>query len=118
MQFPRERRLTESGEFRQVRAAGRSKAGKSLVVGISTENGESPARFGIITTKKIGNAVTRNRARRRIRAVIQDAGDHIPPGTRVVTIARHKAATIPFGKLRSEWLWLTRKLLNSTGSPR
>ena len=85
-------------------------------MGISTGHGDSPARFGIITTKRIGNAVTRNRARRRIRAVIQEVGDKIPPGTRVVTVARHRAATAPYAKLRGEWLWLTRKLLGKSDS--
>ncbi len=88
------------------------------MMGVSTGHGDAPARFGIITTKRIGNAVARNRARRRIRAVIQESGEKIPPGTRIVTIARHRAATAPYAKLRSEWLWLTRKLLDSTESAR
>ena len=51
-------------------------------------------RYGLTATKKIGNAVTRNRARRRMRAL---ARDHLSPlaknGIDYVLIARHDTAT-------------------------
>ena len=73
--------------------AARSNGEKALSRGVvvqAIENGSSQWRIGLTATKKIGNAVTRNRARRRMRAL---ARSHLvpiaQPGTDYVLIARH-----------------------------
>ena len=77
--------------------AARSKGEKALARGlviqaVSYESDEW--RIGLTATKKIGNAVTRNRARRRMRAL---AREHLSrfakPGMDYVLIARHDTAT-------------------------
>ena len=51
-------------------------------------------RVGFTATKKIGNAVTRNRARRRLRAAVRECLQPIAhSGTDYVLIARHDTAT-------------------------
>ncbi|WP_338468616.1 ribonuclease P protein component [Novosphingobium sp. ZN18A2] len=40
--------------------------------GDSEENGEGQMRFGVTVTKKIGNAVVRNRMKRRFRALLRE----------------------------------------------
>ena len=77
--------------------AARSKGKKALAIGlvIQAVNRDSDDwRIGLTATKKIGNAVTRNRARRRMRAL---ARDHLSPlaknGMDYVLIARHDTAT-------------------------
>ena len=42
-------------------------------------------RYGIVTTRSVGNAVTRNRARRRLREALRRAD--LPAGCRVVVVA-------------------------------
>ena len=73
--------------------AARSNGEKALSRGIviqAIDNDASEWRIGLTATKKIGNAVTRNRARRRMRAL---ARSHLvpiaQPGTDYVLIARH-----------------------------
>ena len=73
--------------------AARSNGEKALSRGIviqAIENEGSQWRIGLTATKKIGNAVTRNRARRRMRAL---ARSYLAPlaqaGTDYVLIARH-----------------------------
>ncbi len=44
----------------------------------------SPSRFGVIVTKKVGGAVKRNLARRRLRAVCFDLVPTVTPGIDVV----------------------------------
>ena len=49
-------------------------------------------RVGITTSKKIGNAVTRSRARRVIREAFRAAYPHVRPGYDFVFVARGKTA--------------------------
>jgi ribonuclease P protein component len=58
-----------------------------------------PPRFGFTVTKKIGNAVVRNRIRRRLRAAVRAAALHARPGADYVLIARAGALTLPFDRL-------------------
>jgi ribonuclease P protein component len=77
--------------------AARSKGKKALAIGLviqAVTRDSDDWRIGLTATKKIGNAVTRNRARRRMRAL---ARDHLSPlaknGIDYVLIARHDTAT-------------------------
>ena len=58
-----------------------------------------PPSFGFTVTKKIGNAVVRNRIRRRLRAVARQAALHGAAGADYVLIARSAALTLPFERL-------------------
>jgi len=77
--------------------AARSKGEKALARGlviqaVSYESDEW--RIGLTATKKIGNAVTRNRARRRMRALAREHLSRLAkPGLDYVLIARHDTAT-------------------------
>jgi len=77
--------------------AARSKGEKALSRGLviqANENEASHWRVGLTATKKIGNAVTRNRARRRMRALARSfLAPVAQPGTDYVLIARHDTAT-------------------------
>ena len=77
--------------------AARSKGGKALARGLVIQAAARDSddwRVGLTATKKIGNAVKRNRARRRMRAL---ARNHLSPlaknGIDYVLIARHDTAT-------------------------
>ena len=77
--------------------AARSKGEKALARGLVIQAvlyKSDEWRIGLTATKKIGNAVTRNRARRRMRAL---AREHLSrfakPGMDYVLIARHDTAT-------------------------
>lgn len=51
-------------------------------------------RYGITTSKKIGNAVKRNRCRRVIRAAMYELSDKLNDGYDVVIVARTRAAYV------------------------
>lgn len=60
-------------------------------------------RFGFTITKKIGNAVTRNRVRRRLRALVTEIGpEKARPGYDYVIIARSGATERSFQDLRAD----------------
>ncbi len=63
-------------------------------------------RVGFTCSKKVGNAVARNRAKRRLREVARLAlPDHAQPGCDYVLIGRKgTTATLPFATLQSDFL--------------
>ncbi len=62
-----------------------------------------PARFGFTATKKLGNAVTRNRIRRRLKEMVRlVAPAHAREGHDYVLVARPVAATRSFSALERD----------------
>ncbi len=80
--------LRRNADFRRVRETGQSWAHPALVASL-TPNGLTHNRYGIVTSRKLGNAVARNRAKRRIREAIRHWHPQIPSGYDMVFIARH-----------------------------
>ena len=66
-------------------------------------------RVGITTGKKLGHAVVRNRARRRLREVYRLNEALFKPGYDIVVVARHKCVTADFQKLTTAYLSLAEK---------
>jgi ribonuclease P protein component len=60
------------------------------------------ARFGFIVSKAVGNAVTRNTVRRRLKAVCAEALPEVDDGADVVIRAMPSSATASFPELRAE----------------
>jgi ribonuclease P protein component len=52
--------------------------------------------LGVSVSKRLGNAVSRNRIRRRIRELVRARLKELQPGWDVVIVARSPAATAPF----------------------
>jgi ribonuclease P protein component len=62
----------------------------------------SPVRVGFTATKKLGNAVARNRARRRLKEAARLTLAEMPlQGVELVLICRKETAEIPFETLRA-----------------
>src|SRR5258708_20272317 len=64
--FPKASRLTRTAEFALVKKEGKAWTGRHVSLGILHRAGERAARLGIITTRRIGQAVIRNRGSRRL----------------------------------------------------
>ena len=83
------RTISSRAGFLAARSNGKKALSQGLVIQ-AVENGESQYRIGFTATKKIGNAVTRNRARRRMRGLARRyLAPLAQPGTDYVLIARH-----------------------------
>ena len=80
-------------DYLQVRNYGRKALARGLVIQATSRDSET-WRFGLTASKKIGNAVCRNRARRRLRALVrQHLAPMARPGVDYVLIARHDTVT-------------------------
>ena len=80
-------RLKRRREFLRVAAEGRRAARPGVVLQARAAPG-APLRAGFTATKKIGGAVVRNRAKRRLREAARQLLDGAPGGWDVVLIAR------------------------------
>lgn len=64
------------------------------------------SRGGVITTRKVGNAVERSRARRRLREIFRVHRPQLVVGLQMVMVAKRGAAMVDFERLREDWLGL------------
>ena len=61
-------------------------------------------RTGVTASKKVGNAVARNRAKRRMRALFRKLEcDHAPPGTDYVLVARYSLVQAAWSELSADF---------------
>jgi ribonuclease P protein component len=101
--IPTLRTLKSRPEFLAVRGGRRSSTPAFLIEmreRTAPAGDESGARFGFTITKKIGNAVTRNRIRRRLKAAFAaKAGEHARQTCDYVIVARIAALDRPFALL-------------------
>ncbi len=74
-------------------------------------------RIGLITSRRVGNAVQRNRVRRRLREICRLHRSRLADGWLVVISARAAAENAGFAELRDEWLLLAGRLSILPDSP-
>jgi ribonuclease P protein component len=96
----RKYRLTKSTDFKRVRRFGKSYA-HPLMVLIRHPNDQGTSRFGISVGRSIGNAVQRNRTKRRIRETIRPLTPAITPGWDIILLARRPLATADYSTISS-----------------
>ena len=101
MRWPKAYRLRRPFEFAAVQAAGRRLRGAHVVC-IARHVSGAPSRVGLTVSRKVGNAVIRNRVRRRLRACLSARYAALPPGTEIVVVARRSAARVDFRALDAD----------------
>ncbi len=107
--FGPERRLRRHGEFVQAQRAGRrvNTAHFTLLVAarpVAAQGGPAgPARLGVVTSRKIGGAVQRNRVRRLCRECFRTWPEMLPAGIDLVAIARPGAPDLGLAEVEAEW---------------
>lgn len=114
-------RLRTSQEYAWVKESARAFRGSHCLLLAAARPGE-PTRFGFIASRKsVGDAVQRNRARRRIREIVRRRWPRIQAeGHWIVLIAYRTAPTVPHQELATELEHLLASCgaLGPIGSPR
>lgn len=85
--------LNQNKDFRRLYGRGKSRVHPTLVT-YAAPNRAGVCRVGITTSKKIGNAVCRNRARRVIRAAWAAVSPGVKGSYDLVFVARAKTARV------------------------
>ena len=91
-------RLKSRASFRAVARGARISRQGFVLQALKTPVDTAGPRFGFTVTKKIGNAVVRNRIRRRLREAVR-LSDGAAPGVDYVLVGRHAALTLQFDRL-------------------
>jgi ribonuclease P protein component len=105
-------RLTRRAEFLRVAAKGRKAPMPGLVLQALKRTDDAPARLGFTVTKRVGNAVIRNRTRRRLKEAARLAlHDRPVTGADLVLIGRDATRKRDFAALQAD----LRRALEKTG---
>jgi ribonuclease P protein component len=102
----RDRRVRKRADFARVRNNARRVTTPHfvfLIAARASSDAASPARLGFIVTRKVGNAVARNRIRRVCRECFRTWPELLPVGVDLVVVARQGADTLGLAALRQEW---------------
>lgn len=87
--------LKRHKEFRFTYRTGRQVSGGSFAL-VTARNRKNKVQVGFSVSKKIGNSVQRNRAKRRLKAAFSPLLLTVKPGYNLIFIARPSALTVPF----------------------
>lgn len=98
--FPPASRLRRRGEFTGVFDQGTKKHGRLMSVFVLARAQGNP-RIGIAASKKLGGAVDRNLAKRRMREVFRLAASSV--GVDIVVIPRRELLAAPFESVQREF---------------
>lgn len=101
--------LKENHEFRRLYQKGASAVGGGMVV-YCRKNRLGRNRLGLTASTKLGHAVVRNRARRRLREVYRLNTPAMKQGYDIILVARGRTLTASWKELNSTFLKLCRKL--------
>jgi ribonuclease P protein component len=105
--FPARLRIKQRREFLQVQKGGRKHHVRHFIVFAAprtpTDGVALPTRLGITVTRKIGNAVARNRIKRLVREVFRLNRARLPEGLDLVWVAKQQAAQACFADVLGDF---------------
>lgn len=101
--------LKNNRDFRWLYSRGKSAVGACLAV-YSRRGRQNALRLGITVSSKLGNAVRRNRVRRRIKEAYRLNEERFLPGHDIVIVARVRAQTAAFRAISDDLLKQAAKL--------
>ena len=96
-------RVKREKDFKAIFKDGTSFANRKFVV-YQLENQQNHFRIGLSVSKKLGNAVTRNQIKRRIRHILQSVKGSLVEHVDFVVIARKGVETLEYAEMEKNLL--------------
>lgn len=96
-------RVKREKDFKAIFKDGTSFANRKFVV-YQLENQQNHFRVGLSVSKKLGNAVTRNQIKRRIRHILQSVKGSLAEHVDFVVIARKGVETLEYAEMEKNLL--------------
>lgn len=128
--FPASLRIKQRREFLRVQRGGRKHHVRHFMVfasprpapadttpSESTPSEPLPTRLGITVTRKVGDAVTRNRIKRLVREVFRQNRQRLPSGLDIVWVAKQQASAASFADVLADFEALVRRGDLTAGPP-
>lgn len=106
LRFPRSSRMKSSGDFARAKSQGQRWVCGCLIANVLARPAGSGSRLGIVTGKKIGNAVARSRARRLLRESFRLHQNDLARAVDLVLVARPSIAGRTFAEVEEDFLKL------------
>ena len=91
--------LRRQSDFDRVFEHGRWRRERALALGVVKRHDEEPSRVAFVAGGRLGRAVRRNRARRRLREAFHCVAQGLKPGADIVVLARDHALDVEFSML-------------------
>lgn len=104
----KEARIRTGREYRQVYQKGKRVGGRYIII-YYQENQHPVNRFGIVTSKKVGQAVVRNRVKRQLRELARSITDKIQGKFDIVVVARPSIKGCSFAMIEKDFLLVMKK---------
>lgn len=101
--------MKKNHEFRRLYDKGKSVATPSLVVYFRRTNRDYN-QIGITVSTKVGNAVCRNKVRRRIREIYRLNETRLQKGLDIVVVARVRSPHVSYAELEKAYLFAISRL--------
>lgn len=107
-------RLRKQGDFQHLRTKGKNWRHPALILSLD-HNALPHNRYGFIVSKRLGNAVMRNRVRRQLQACLRNLHGGLSQGYDMAFIARQPIKELTFTEIREavESLLMRASLLES-----
>ena len=96
-------RVKREKDFKAIFKDGTSFANRKFVV-YQLENQQNHFRVGLSVSKKLGNAVTRNQIKRRIRHILLSVREHLADNVDFVVIARKGVENLDYAEMEKNLL--------------
>lgn len=94
-------RLRKNQDFQKVYKKGKSTANRQFIVYVLRGENQKFSRLGLSVSKKMGNAVVRNKIRRHVKEAMRAMEGKIQLGNDYIIISRKPAADMTYTEVKS-----------------